>query len=214
MISRFTSSQFLDLGIRDYISTLDLQRQLQQKRVVDDIPDTFIFVEHDPGIYTIGRTANPENYPGLEPMLVERGGDVTYHGPGQLVMYPIIKVYNEGEPRKVREFVNDIEEIVMDAMRKLGFKPHLGDEPGIWVYNGPTGDRKVASLGMKLKSGVSFHGVSINYDKRPIDGFMRIKPCGLPPEIMGFLGVEKKILLENIKKEIGIRYEKLEEYSL
>ena len=214
MISHFTSSQYLDLGIRDYNSTLDIQKHLHQLRSDDIIPDTFIFVEHNPEIYTIGRTADPGNYPDLNPILVERGGDVTYHGPGQLIMYPIVRVYTEGETRKVREFVNEIERIVMDAMESLGFHAHLGDEPGVWVTNSPVGDKKVASLGMKLKSGVSFHGIAINYDQRAMEGFLKIRPCGLPPEVMGYLGIDRDKLLRCLKEEIKKRYENLTEMKL
>lgn len=214
MINHFTSSQFLDLGIRDYNSTLDIQRRLHQLRTDELIPDTYIFVEHNPGIYTIGRTADPNNYPDLNPLLVERGGDVTYHGPGQLVMYPIVRVYNKGESGRVREFVNEIESIAIDALKLLNFQPHLGEEPGIWISNSPMGDRKVASLGMKLKSGVSFHGLAINYDERVMNGFLRIKPCGLPPEVMGYLGTGKPELLNALKDQIEKRYRNLTEYSL
>lgn len=214
MISRFTSSQYLDLGIRDYSSTLDIQKRLHLLRSDDVIPDTYIFVEHDPEIYTIGRTADPGNYPNLNPVLVERGGDVTYHGPGQLIMYPIVRVYKEGETRRVREFVNEIERIVMDAMQSLGLRTHLGDEPGIWVTNSPVGDKKVASLGMKLKSGISFHGIAINYDRRSMEGFLKIRPCGLSPEVMGYLGVDRDKLLSCLKEQIKNRYESLSEMKL
>ncbi len=216
MINLYTSSQYLDLGIRDYEEIWKFQKKLHFLRYNDFIEDTFIFVEHSPGVYTIGRGANPDNYRGLNPILIERGGDVTYHGPGQLLIYPIVRVFRENERKDVRLFVQTLENIVMDTFRKLGFEPHLGEEPGIWVTNSPLGDRKVCSLGMKIDRGVSYHGLAINYGETALDGFMRIKPCGLDSSVMGYLGIEKEKLvlsiLDTLRSSYRVLDRKNEEY--
>ena len=210
MINLSTSSQFLDLGIREYEEVWNFQKKLHFLRYNDLIEDTFIFVEHSPGVYTIGRGANPENYKGLNPILIERGGDVTYHGPGQLVIYPIVRVFNENERKDVRLFVQTLEKIVMNSFTELGYEPHLGEEPGIWVTNSPNGDKKVCSLGMKIDRGVSYHGLAVNYGEASLEGFMKIRPCGLDSEVMGYLGIEKNKIMNSILDILQSSYRKLE----
>lgn len=206
MINHFTSSQFLDLGEMPFERALNIQREIHSLRVRDVIPDTFIFVEHKPGVYTIGRNSNRENFPGIDAIEIERGGDVTYHGPGQLVMYPIVRVFYSYNRIDIPLFVKKMENIVVSALERMNFKTHFGDEPGIWVYNSPDGDKKVCSVGMKIRDGVSFHGISMNYSRKCLEGFMRIHPCGLDPNVMGYLGISKDILIENLKKSIGDMY--------
>ncbi len=213
MENHCTSSLYLDLGVQDYQETLLIQKRIHGQRCDNLIPDTFIFVEHKP-VFTIGREAKPENYTGLNPILVERGGDVTYHGPGQLVMYPIVRVFNPGESPDLRKFVRWVEEIVTKSLENLGFSVHLGNEPGLWVSNGPMGDRKVASVGMKVRNGVSFHGVSINYGKESLTGFSKIRPCGLDPTEMGYLGIEKNTLMKELVSTLNSRYGKIESVGI
>ena len=210
MINHSTSSQFLDLGIREYEEIWKFQKKLHFLRSNELIEDTFILVEHSPGVFTVGRGADPNNYKDVEPILVERGGDVTYHGPGQLVIYPILRVYSGDERKDVRLFVQTLENIIMNSFREMGFDPHLGEEPGIWVSNSPNGDKKVCSLGMKIDRGVSYHGLSINYDQRVLEGFGKIKPCGLDPDTMGFLGVKKERLRKSLLDAIESSYKKFE----
>lgn len=210
MISHSTSSQFLDLGTRRYEEVWKFQKKLHFLRCNELIEDTFILVEHSPGVFTVGRGADPNNYKDVEPILIERGGDVTYHGPGQLVIYPILRVYSGDERKDVRLFVQTLENIIMNSFREMGFEPHLGEEPGIWVSNSPNGDKKVCSLGMKIDQGVSYHGLSINYDHRVLEGFGKIKPCGLDPDTMGFLGVEKERLRKSLLDAIESSYKKFE----
>ncbi len=210
MTNPFTSSQLIDLGIKNYENTLLFQRKIHSLRRENKIPDTFIIVEHSPGIYTIGRNSKKENFPGIDPVVVERGGDVTYHGPGQIILYPIVRVFEQYNSMDIPLFVKNMEGIITDALENMGFETHFGDEPGIWVSNSPDGDRKVCSVGMKIREGVSFHGISINYSKEVLQGFMKIRPCGLDPQIMGYLGVEKGEVIENIIRSIKKRYEKLE----
>ncbi len=213
MENHSTSSLYLDLGTKNYQGALTIQREIHELRCRDKIPDTFIFIEHEP-VYTIGRSSKPENFPGLNPILVERGGDVTYHGPGQLVVYPIVRVFNPGESPDLRKFVIWVEDIISDALKELGFQLHGGSEPGIWASNSASGDKKIASVGMKVKDGVSFHGVSINYGGDVLDGFMKIRPCGLDPSEMGYLGVEKDRLKDSIQNKLKEKYGKIVEVDI
>ncbi len=213
MENHSTSSLSLELDTKNYQYVLNLQREIHELRCRDKIPDIFIFVEHEP-VYTMGRNSKQENFNGLRPILVERGGDVTYHGPGQLVVYPIVRVFNRGETPDLRKFVLWVENIISCALNELGFQVHGGSEPGIWAVNGASGDKKIASVGMKVKDGVSFHGVSINYSKEVLEGFAKIKPCGLDPSEMGYLGVEKGTLKYAIVNQLKKTYEKVEEVSV
>ena len=213
MENHSTSSLSLDLDTKNYQEVLNIQREIHELRCRDKIPDTFIFVEHEP-VYTIGRNSKPENYPGLNPILVERGGDVTYHGPGQLVMYPIVRVFSTGESPDLRKFVLWVENIISDALSGLDFHLHGGSEPGIWAFNSATGDKKIASVGMKVKEGVSFHGVSINYGREVLEGFKKIKPCGLDPSEMGYLGLDKEILKDAIQGKLIKTYGRIEEVDM
>lgn len=213
MENHCTSSLSLDLHTKNYQYVLDLQREIHELRCRDKIPDIFIFVEHEP-VYTIGRNSKQDNFPGLKPILVERGGDVTYHGPGQLVVYPIVRVFNQGEAPDLRKFVLWVENIISCALNKLGFHVHGGSEPGIWAYNSASGDKKIASVGMKVKDGVSFHGVSINYSREVLEGFAKIKPCGLDPSEMGYLGVGRETLKDAICKQLKKTYGKVEEVGV
>jgi lipoyl(octanoyl) transferase len=213
MINRFTSSLFLNLGVKPYEEVWAFQKKLHFMRSTEQISDVFIFVEHDPGVYTVGHGADPSNYSEIRPILIERGGDVTYHGLGQLVIYPIVRVYDQDEKRNVRGFVNTIQNILMDSLRLLNFIPKLGEEPGIWVENTPLGLKKVVSLGMKIDKGVSYHGVAINYDSRPMEGFSRIRPCGLEPSVMGYLDVDLDKLLNSIQTTLKTYYRSSKEVN-
>ena len=198
MISRSTSNLTADIGVIGFEEALEIQHRLRELREQDLIGDIILFLEH-PSVYTVGRHPDPKNFPFIDVIRTERGGDVTYHGPGQLVIYPIMKI---GTPEKVdvRKYVNMIQEIIIKSIESLGFHCHLGDEPGIWVYDSPDGDRKVASLGMAIVRGVAFHGISINLTAEVLEGFSRINPCGMDPHVMGFLGISRDKMINAVLK--------------
>lgn len=201
MINLSTSSLLVDLKRTDYLQCLEFQRRLRVLRSEDKITDTYIFTEHDP-VYTIGRTGNPENYPGIDPIRTERGGDVTYHGPGQIVMYPIIKI-GTANRINVSEMINYILKILENAIISLNYEVSRDEEPGLWInVNGVR--KKVASFGMRIENGVTMHGVSLNYSNEVLYGFKKIKPCGIDPESMYFVDSSydqlKMLIEENIKK--------------
>ncbi len=204
MINRSTSNLTADLGIIGFEEALEIQHRLRELRERELIGDIILFLEH-PAVYTVGRHPNPNNFSSVNVISTERGGDVTYHGPGQLVIYPIIKI---GTPEKVdvRKYVNMVQEIIIKSIETLGFHCHLGEEPGIWVYDSPQGDRKVASLGMAIVRGVAFHGISINLTSEVLNGFSRISPCGMDPHVMGFLDISRNEMIRAVLNNFSAHF--------
>ncbi|MCL4332350.1 MAG: lipoyl(octanoyl) transferase LipB, partial [Candidatus Thermoplasmatota archaeon] len=191
----------VDLGRIGYEECLSLQKELVRKRAREEIPDILLFLEHDP-VYTIGRKADPANYPGIDVTRTERGGDVTYHGPGQLVVYPIMKLW-EGNRVNIRELVTEVTGALIGMLMEKGYSAELGEEPGIWV-NG----FKVASVGMAIESGVTYHGVALNLSMEAVEGFKKIRPCGLPPDTMSFVPVSREDAINGLLKEYSRRFGK------
>jgi lipoyl(octanoyl) transferase len=197
MEDRFIISPVADLGTIDYSVSLNLQRKLVERVRARKIGDVLLFLDHLP-VFTVGRGKRPENYAGVEVKETERGGDVTYHGPGQLVAYPIIDLERNGI-NDVRKFVHLIEDVIISSIRKSGYVGEVGEEPGIWV-----GERKVASIGLAIRDKVSFHGLSVNISKEVLSGFNRINPCGLNPDTIGFVNIDR----EDLKMELRRSFER------
>lgn len=168
----------LDLGVREYAEVWRLQKELVVQRQARVIPDTLILVEHPP-VFTIGasRRDTPQEIGGILCLGVERGGDITFHGLGQLVGYPIIDLKDRG--RDVHRFLRDLEEVLLrtlhdfslDAQRKPGLT-------GVWV-----GSKKIASLGIAVRRWVSYHGFALNVSV-DLSYFRMIRPCGLDGAVM------------------------------
>lgn len=201
-----TSSQVVDLGRMDYETVRKIQLELVRRRKGSGTGNFLIFVEHDP-VYTIGRKADPANFMGINPIRTERGGDVTYHGPGQLVTYIIMDIRRDGRI-DVRGFVNAVTENFISAIRSFGFDAHPGvSEPGIWVGNNPSW--KVGSIGMAIDQWVSYHGVAVNISKEAVDPFGAIRPCGMDPEVMSYIQVERAELVKRLTDQFGSMMGKL-----
>ncbi|MCL4340770.1 MAG: lipoyl(octanoyl) transferase LipB [Candidatus Thermoplasmatota archaeon] len=192
-----TSNLAADLGIIPYLRALDLQHGLVSAIKAGSINGALLFLEHE-SVYTIGRKADPANYPGINPVRTERGGDITYHGPGQLVVYPILRI-DTGAGLDVRKFVKTVEDIVIHALSVFGYSANVGEEPGVWVAF-PSGNAKVASIGMAIDHGISLHGVAINISPDVLTGFSAIRPCGLPPAVMGYVNIDRSELIKAILK--------------
>jgi lipoate-protein ligase B len=172
--------RLLDLGRRPYREVWALQRTLHAAVAAGNDPDTWLVVEHDP-VVTLGRKAKPENILLSRPLLdargvdvveVERGGDVTYHGPGQLVVYPIRKLPRF---REVVPFVSALERAVIAALATFGItaagrKEHRG------VY---VGDNAICAVGLAVQKMTSLHGLALNADT-VLDYDRLITPCGTP----------------------------------
>jgi lipoate-protein ligase B len=168
------------LGRVPYREALALQQRVRAARIAGAIPDTVLTLEHDP-VYTRGRRSDPAELPfgdewyaqrGIETVDVDRGGKVTYHGPGQLVAYPIVGVDD------VMGFVTKLEDIMVAALREEGIDARGRaadgrDFTGVWVK-----DDKIGSIGLHISHGVTMHGLSINVDG-DMEPFTWIVPCGL-----------------------------------
>ncbi len=167
-----------DLGLRDYAEVWDLQRRLVFERGSGQTPDTVLLCQHPP-VYTIGRSSRqpvPENLP--DPVhRVERGGDLTWHGPGQIVGYPILKLSEHG--LGARSYLRALEAVLAEAVRPLGVKAEtLPGFTGLWV-----GRRKLASIGVAVRGGISYHGFALNANNS-LEGFRRVHPCRLESDTM------------------------------
>ena len=166
----------LDLGRMEYGEALRLQRELASKRAKGEIPDTLVLVEHG-HVITLGRKTSPANFkPQDVPVFeVERGGDATYHGPGQLVGYPIVLLSDHD----VRRHVRSMEEAIMRTVRAFGIEGgRMDGHPGIWVAG-----KKLASIGVAVTDWVTYHGFALNVNT-DLAYFDLIRPCGLDPSSM------------------------------
>ncbi len=169
------------LGRRPYPATLELQRALAAARADGGAPDTLLLVEHDP-VITLGRRRTCEENvltPGDTPVIrVERGGDVTWHGPGQLVGYPIIAL-GEGE-RDVHAVLRRLEEALIRTLAALGLAAERREGyTGVWCQG-----LKLVSVGVAVHRWVTFHGFALNVNP-DLAEFARINPCGLEAGTMG-----------------------------
>jgi lipoate-protein ligase B len=176
-----TSTCYLrHLGLVDYSEAWDLQKRLVDARVEDEIPDTLLLLEH-PHVYTLGRSGHAENVLldeaalatiGAQLFWVDRGGDVTYHGPGQLVGYPIVHLARLG--KDTHQHLRRIEDVLIRALGDFGLAGHREPEyTGVWV-----GDEKVAAIGVRVSRWVTSHGFALNVDP-DLSYFANIIPCGI-----------------------------------
>lgn len=168
----------LRLGRVDFQRVLEWQHGLVKMRESGFARDTIITVEHPP-VVTVGKDGHDENYcdSGIEPVKVERGGDVTYHGPGQLVIYFIFNLTRRG--RDLHLFMGNIQEGIIRTLAELGLEARRDDEhTGVWV-----GESKIASVGVAVKKWISFHGAALNLNTS-LEDFRKINPCGLDPAVM------------------------------
>lgn len=198
----FRDAWLLDLGRLEYGRTWTIQQALVPRRASDRIPDGIILVEHDP-VVTLGRRGKEEDIlePGLPVFRVERGGEATYHGPGQLVGYPILKLPDRLE---VKQLVTDLEEVLIRTAADFGVEAgREGPERGVWVQG-----RKLASLGLAVQSSVTFHGFALNVDM-DLAAFRRIRPCGHAGTIMTSMAKElgHPVDLEDVKASAIVAFQ-------
>ncbi|RBI67410.1 octanoyltransferase [Vreelandella sulfidaeris] len=165
-----------DLGRQAYLPVWEAMRTLTDTRDAQT-PDQFWLVEHEP-VFTQGQAGKPEHLllPGDIPVVhTDRGGQVTYHGPGQVVLYPLLDV-RRGKIG-VRDLVTALENAVIDVLSNYGVSARARpDAPGVYVTTA-SGEAKIASLGLRIRRGASFHGVALNVDG-DLAPFSRINPCG------------------------------------
>ncbi len=169
----------VDWGRREYGASLEAMRALRAQRRQAAVPDTLILVEHPP-VFTVGVQGDDHDpFPPDVPLFrVERGGKATFHGPGQLVGYPIVDLDRRG--RDVRRFVHDVEELVVRALAEVGIAAErVSGRRGVWV----AGERKIASVGVAVEEWVSFHGFALNVST-DLAQFRRFHPCGFDGAVM------------------------------
>ena len=157
-----------------YVEALELQRAVHRSVVAGSRPDTVILLEH-PSVYTAGKRTDASERPtdGTPVIDVDRGGKITWHGPGQLVGYPILRL---AEPIDVVGYVRRLEGIIIDALRRLGVDgERVPGRSGVWMR----GNDKIASIGIRVANGVTMHGFSLNCDNS-FDAYDSIVACGLP----------------------------------
>jgi lipoate-protein ligase B len=202
----------IDLGVVDYQKAWDLQHQLWSRRAEEELPDLLLILEH-PHVITLGRGGNRSHLIASSEVLgaleipifhVERGGDVTYHGPGQIVVYPILNLKEYGY--RIVRYVDQLEEVILYVLRDFGIegeKDH--SNRGVWA-NG----NKIASIGVAIKRWVSFHGFALNYET-DLKYFDLMDPCGLVGEKMTSMAniLKKKISRKEVAERIIFHFKEV-----
>jgi len=176
----------------DYEETWELQRRLHEQRVRREIPDTCLLLEHAP-VYTAGKRTTPLDRPVSDPgapvIDVDRGGNITWHGPGQLTGYPIMAL---GEPVDVVAYVRSLEDAMIAACAEFGVPAGRVDgRRGAWLLSDAGGrpDRKIAAIGVRVARGVTMHGFALNCDC-DLTWYDRIVPCGISDAAVTSLSAE------------------------
>lgn len=171
----------IDTGIADYKQVYDLQRECLRKRQLNEIPDTLILAQHPP-VFTIGRRGSRKNLLVSEDLIkrqgiglteADRGGDITFHGPGQLVLYPILDLNNW--EKDIHLHIRRLEQVIIDFLAHYNIHGiRIPGLTGVWLKE----NKKIASIGIGISKWVTYHGLSININT-PLSYFDMIKPCGL-----------------------------------
>ncbi|HKZ22578.1 MAG TPA: lipoyl(octanoyl) transferase LipB [candidate division Zixibacteria bacterium] len=201
--------QVFDLGLKDYAETLELQHQLVEQKHKENLPEILLLVEHNP-VITLGRSSHPENIlldkEQLEQLniqlhYIERGGDVTYHGPGQLVTYPIFNLNHYRQDTHL--FLRHLEEVIIKTVASYSLKAErIKGLTGVWVE-----DKKVASIGVAAKKWITFHGLALNVNT-DLKYFSYIHPCGMLDKKVTSLAelLKRKVDFEEIKSRLTDKF--------
>lgn len=169
-----------DSGLIDYEKCYKVQKEFVRKRKLGEIGDVVILAEHEP-VFTIGRTGKPDNLLvtkdylkeiGVRVVDVDRGGDITFHGPGQIVVYPILDL--KERHRDLHRYLRDLEEVCINFLKEYHVEGHrIAGRTGVWVDS-----KKIAFIGIGSSNWVTFHGLSININT-DLGYFSMINPCGM-----------------------------------
>ena len=204
---------YLDIPLMDYKEALDLQRSLVDAKTSEIMGrDLILFLEHPP-VFTLGRRGGREHLlvddatlemRGIEVLHAERGGDITYHGPGQLVVYPVVDLRRR--QFKVVEFVGTLEEVMIRVAADWGIV--AGRNPknrGVWI-----GNKKIGSIGIAIRHGISFHGIALNVNTS-MDPFSWINPCGLRGVEMTSMqqALGREIVMEEVRSATKLHIRKI-----
>ncbi|MDE6560576.1 MAG: lipoyl(octanoyl) transferase LipB [Muribaculaceae bacterium] len=216
-----------DEGIKDYDIMLATQREIfermvQQKKVGLPIEKEYIFFVEHPSVITLGKHAKETNVlfneeellkKGITLHHIERGGDVTYHGPGQLVAYPLLDL--EFHHLGVKDYVDLLEETVILTLADFGVKgERLAGASGVWIGVGTERERKICALGVKCSRYITMHGLALNVNT-DLNGFRLINPCGFVDKGVTSMAEElgKSIDFNQVKNIMGRNFRKLLKYE-
>jgi lipoyl(octanoyl) transferase len=209
--------RIIKTGLLDYQTAWDWQRDLHQQRVTGEIPDTLILTEH-PHTYTIGKAGGENNLVVDERLLkqngitvyrIDRGGDITYHGPGQIVGYPILDLHNYY--LDVHRFLRDLEEVIISTLAEYDIRAgRIDGLTGVWVD-----DAKIAAIGVKVSRWVTMHGFAFNVNT-DLKYFGNIIPCGISDKpvtsMQKHLG--SRLELEQVQNLIHHKFEEVFQVDL
>jgi lipoyl(octanoyl) transferase len=207
---------YCNLGFIDYKEAWDLQQEIHTKRVSGEAEDFLFLLEH-PNTYTLGKTAHRENLVGSEEYLkanrisiydIDRGGDITYHGPGQIVGYPIIDLNNWF--KDTHKYLRALEEVIIKTCSEYGLNCERNSKhTGVWI-----GDRKIAAIGIKVSRWVTMHGFAFNV-KTDLNLFNGIIPCGIQNKSVTSLKQELKreISIQEVKEKLLKNFTELFNYT-
>lgn len=195
-------ADYIDWGRVGYEEGYERQKVLVERRIAGEVGDMLVFVEHD-AVYTYGRRKGTEanilwgdeelRSRGIGVSQTNRGGDVTYHGPGQVVGYSIVDISGKMD---LRGYLRDLEEVLIRALRKMGLESGRREGwTGVWV-----GDRKIAAIGVAVRRMVTYHGFALNVDV-DLGHFEGIVPCGIGKEIGGVTSLDEELGNHGLSKE-------------
>jgi lipoyl(octanoyl) transferase len=196
---------YCDLGFIDYKEAWDIQKEIFSKRVTCEVEDILLLLEH-PNTFTLGKTAHKENLKGSEDYLkenqisvydIDRGGDITYHGPGQVVGYPIIDLNNWF--KDTHKYLRALEEVIIKTCKDYSLNCERNPKyTGVWI-----GDRKIAAIGIKVSRWITMHGFAFNVNT-DLNLFNGIIPCGIQDKSVTSLREEldKEIDVQEVKEKL------------
>ena len=176
-----------ELGVVDYLLAWQMQKEIQEKVINDIEPNTLLIMEH-PSVYTAGRRTEISDRPlDNTPVIdVDRGGKITWHGLGQIVGYPIVKLKNSTD---VVGFVRELESALIEICDEFGIKAQrYCERSGVWLRD-EKGDRKIAAIGLRVAKGVTMHGFALNVNP-DLTAYSKIIPCGIADAKVTSLSVE------------------------
>jgi lipoyl(octanoyl) transferase len=189
--------------LTDYENALEQQRQIHAEVSAGNLPSTILFVEH-PSVFTAGKRTQPSDRPidGSRVIEVDRGGRITWHGPGQLVGYPIVKL---PDPVDVMDYVHKIESAIMEVCQALGIESiRVESRTGVWVpARGDVPERKIAAIGVRVAKGVTMHGFSLNCNP-DLTAYSRIVPCGIEDAGVTSISQElgREVTIQEVKAQV------------
>lgn len=186
-----------ELGVIDYLSAWKMQKEIHEKVVNDIEPNTLLILQH-PSVYTAGRRTEISDRPLDDtPVIdVDRGGKITWHGLGQIVGYPIIKLKNSTD---VVGFVRELETAIISICQEFGIKAErYCERSGVWLRD-EKGDRKIAAIGLRVAKGVAMHGFALNVNP-DLSAYLKIVPCGIADAKVTSLSAElgRSITIEEV----------------